>query len=152
MEEGVADAATGGGMDGEVEEGHGAAPASSSGDHGGQAKGGHGGMKQDGQGAAPEGGHGGEVEDRQGAASEGGHGGEVEGGQGAAPEGGHGGEVEGGQGATATDASTPAWLEGPWILHVSTLLKATVGRPKTERYKGCGEKKKKKRPTLMPYL
>nr|XP_020172074.1 uncharacterized protein LOC109757664 [Aegilops tauschii subsp. strangulata] len=32
----------------------------------------------------------------------------------------------------------------PWILHVSTLLKATAGRPKTERYKGCGEKKKRK--------
>lgn len=113
----MADAATGGGMDGEVEEGHGAAPASSSGDHGGQAKGGHGGMKQDGQGAAPEGGHGGEVEDRQGAAS----------------EGGHGGEVEGGQGATATDASTPAWLEGMDPNSTSLLKIKLLGNPQKAR-------------------
>ncbi|XP_037443096.1 glycine-rich protein DOT1-like isoform X1 [Triticum dicoccoides] len=98
MEEGVADAAPGEGMDGAVEEGHGAAPASSSGDHGGQEKGGHGGMKEDGPGAAPEGDHGGEVEGGQGAAPEGG--------QGAAPKQGND------DGATATDASTPAWLEG----------------------------------------
>ncbi|XP_048538341.1 uncharacterized protein LOC125517204 [Triticum urartu] len=96
MEEGVADAATGGGMDGAVEGVANAAPVSASGGHGGEATGGHGG----------------EAEGVPGAPLEGVHGEEAEGGPGAAQEGGHGGEAEGGPGATASDASTPAWLQG----------------------------------------
>ncbi|KAI4998226.1 hypothetical protein ZWY2020_053568 [Hordeum vulgare] len=90
IEDGVADTATGGGMDGVVEEGvDDPAPVS--------ASGGHGGTTTDGEGAASESGHVGEAEDGQGVA--------LEGCQGPPKQ-------DSDDGAAASYASTPAWLEG----------------------------------------
>ncbi|KAM3226471.1 hypothetical protein ACQJBY_058869 [Aegilops geniculata] len=125
MEEGVADAATGGGMDGAVEGVADAAPVSASGGHGGEATGGHGGEAK--------GVHAEEAEGVPGAPLEGVHGGEAEGGPGAAPEGGHGGEAEGGPGATASDASAPAWLQGMDPNSTYLLKIKLLGNPKKSR-------------------
>lgn len=120
-EEGAADAAT----DGAVEEGHGAAPVSASGGHGGEAEGGQ--VVEDGRGSTVQG---------QVAAPEG-HGRAAVSalrGQGAAPEGGQGSPKEGdGDGVTASDATTSAWLEGMDPNSTYLLKIKLLGNPKKAR-------------------